>query len=511
MASLKIFQLWLVIVLAVLISAIGPVKSWPSGLGIGGQNFGPATKAQYGQYKLLRMATQGLGQKPWFLQFLSPRVDFWTSPIANGTVDVMVSPKYYRSVTNFLHSYQIPYKILMDDVQRAIDDQFKDVVDPDYENDVLKERVTVLQGGNIFSDWLQFFMRPFSNPDRPATSRQSWFPGLVRRPRKIQNNKFRKGHNMDWHSYHRLADITGYMYYLEHTYPDLCKVIEIGKSVEGRRTYILRIGSQKYSDKPAIVMEAGIHAREWISPATATYIMRELAENKNNADLIDFFDFYILPVANPDGYEYSFTSNRLWRKNRAKNRGVASLLLSLCDGVDLNRNFGYHWADALTPLHIQSGTQLNCMETYSGPGPYSEPETRNIREFVKSIQSNVVSYIPIHSYGQKILYPWSYTGVRLPDWQEMQNVGNILASAMERNSQGINYSVGSAPRTQYLAAGGSDDWARGEMGIKWVFLIELPDTGTFGFLLPATKIKGVGHSVFEGIRALAVTISRKLY
>ena len=47
--------------------------------------------------------------------------------------------------------------------------------------------------GNIFSDWLQFFMRPFSNPDRPATSRQSWFPGLVRRPRKIQNNKFRKG------------------------------------------------------------------------------------------------------------------------------------------------------------------------------------------------------------------------------------------------------------------------------------------------------------------------------
>ena len=63
---------------------------------------------------------------------------------------------------------------------------------------------------------------------------------------------------MDWHSYHRLADITGYMHYLEHTYPDLCKVIEIGKSVEGRRTYILRIGSQKYSDKPAIVMEAGM-------------------------------------------------------------------------------------------------------------------------------------------------------------------------------------------------------------------------------------------------------------
>ena len=46
----------------------------------------------------------------------------------------------------------------------------------------------------------------------------------------------------------------------------------------------------------------GIHAREWISPATATFIMRELVENQaENQDLIDFFDFYILPVANPDG------------------------------------------------------------------------------------------------------------------------------------------------------------------------------------------------------------------
>ena len=80
-SSLTIFQLWLVVVLAVLISAIEPVKSWPGGLGAGGQNFGPTTKAQYGQYKLLRMATQGLGQKPWFLQFLSPSKNFFVCPL----------------------------------------------------------------------------------------------------------------------------------------------------------------------------------------------------------------------------------------------------------------------------------------------------------------------------------------------------------------------------------------------------------------------------------------------
>ena len=47
---------------------------------------------------------------------------------------------------------------------------------------------------------------------------------------------------------------------------------------------------------------SGIHAREWISPATAAFLMRRLVENNHaNQDLIDFFDFYILPVANPDG------------------------------------------------------------------------------------------------------------------------------------------------------------------------------------------------------------------
>ena len=73
------------------------------------------------------------------------------------------------------------------------------------------------------------------------------------------------------------------------------------------------------------------------------------------------------------------------------------------------------------------------------------------------------SYIMIHSYGQKILYPWSYTAVRVHDFEDLAKMGQIMARNIERVS-GLDYSVGSAPRTQYLAAGGSDDWAKGEMG-----------------------------------------------
>merc|ERR1739844_408844 len=497
----------------------------------GQKHLGSETRTQYDRYKLVRMTTTELsGDQSKLYSFLTPRVDFWTSPYTNGTVDFMISPKEYTRVVRHLQHEKIPFKLIMKDVQQAINAQMNDVA-PDLNSDSLSERSSTIyrrQSGNIFYDFFQFLMRPFA-PRQPSHKvsvsslghdgirppnrygRYNNFDDGARRPRKIPNHhKFRKEHNMDWKKYHRLNDIYDYMYYLQQHYPQLVEVIDIGKSIEKRPMLVLKIGSKKFSDKHKIVIEGGIHAREWIAPAATTYIIKQLVERSgDNQDLVDFYDFYILPVANPDGYEYSFRANRLWRKNRRKNPGIGSLLLSLCDGVDLNRNFGYHWSDALTPLHIQSGTQLNCMETYSGPGPYSEPETRNILEFVKSIQPNVVSYIPIHSYGQKILYPWSYTGVRLPDWKEMQAVGKILANAIEESS-GAHYAVGSAPRTQYLAAGGADDWARGDMGIKWVFLIELPDTGTFGFLLPANKIVPTGQSIFEGIRALAVTISHTL-
>ena len=90
------------------------------------------------------------------------------------------------------------------------------------------------------------------------------------------------------------------MKYLQERYPNTAEIINIGDSVENRPMLVLKIGSQ-FEDKPAIFIEAGIHGREWIAPATATFIMRELVENPENQDMIDYFDFYILPVANPDG------------------------------------------------------------------------------------------------------------------------------------------------------------------------------------------------------------------
>ena len=67
-------------------------------------------------------------------------------------------------------------------------------------------------------------------------------------------------------------------------------------------------------------IDGGMHAREWISPASVTYILKKLLdEDKSkftNRHLVENLDWYVLAVANPDGYEWSRTEDRLWRKNR---------------------------------------------------------------------------------------------------------------------------------------------------------------------------------------------------
>ena len=78
--------------------------------------------------------------------------------------------------------------------------------------------------------------------------------------------------------------------------------------------------------------------REWISPATCSYIAREMVENSSKYKLLlQTFDVYIMPSMNPDGYEYTRTRDRMWRKTRSRNPGYT------CRGTDPNRNWGYNW------------------------------------------------------------------------------------------------------------------------------------------------------------------------
>lgn len=110
---------------------------------------------------------------------------------------------------------------------------------------------------------------------------------------------------MNWVSYHPLENIYSWMENLASTNSSV-SLIDAGKSYENRQLKGVKISFG--SGKRAVFIEGGIHAREWISPATVTYLINELLNSKDPSfrKIANNFDWYLFPVINPDGYEYTF-------------------------------------------------------------------------------------------------------------------------------------------------------------------------------------------------------------
>ncbi|XP_050682282.1 carboxypeptidase B-like [Leptidea sinapis] len=356
-------------------------------------------------------------------------------------IDILVKPNAIENVTRIFKRESIDFNIVIEDLQKRINE----------ENPPLDENEVELQD--------------------------------------------RRGHRMTWKQYHRLEDIHGFLDYLAKTYPAIVSVKTIGKSYEGRDIKILRISDGKATNK-AVFIDGGIHAREWISPATVTFFINQIAENfDEESDDVKNIDWYFLPVVNPDGYEFTHTSDRLWRKNRKP------LLGRQCIGTDLNRNFGYRWGGR--------GSSSNpCSDIYRGSRMFSEPESKAVADFIKTTSANFTAYITYHSYGQYLLYPWGYENAVPPDYIDLDEVGKSMAEAI-RSAGGSQYTVGASSKVLYPAAGGSDDWAKSQ-GIKYSFTIELSDTGHYGFILPTSFIESVAKESFAGLRVLSRQLNLNL-
>lgn len=300
---------------------------------------------------------------------------------------------------------------------------------------------------------------------------------------------------MTWKAYHRMDDIHSYLDYLANTYPDLCSVQTIGQSAEGRILKVIRISNGNANNK-AIWIDGGTHAREWISPATVTFIIDRFVEEwEDQPRFIQNIDWYFMPLVNPDGYEYTHDVDRLWRKNRGGNsRGR-------CVGVDLNRNFGYKWGG-------QGASRQPCAETFAGLRAFSEPESNALNKFMTHSAADFKAFLTFHSYGQFILYPWGYDRVVPPDHKDLDRVGKLAAQRM-KTIEGKSYSVGPSGSLLYPAAGASDDWAKGALGIKYTYTVEMRDSGRHGFILPATQIEKSGEEAMEFVQTVAQAVDEE--
>lgn len=141
--------------------------------------------------------------------------------------------------------------------------------------------------------------------------------------------------DFDWRNYYHLETIYAWLDHIVEKYNKFVKPIQVGTSYEGVPIKGVKLSHK--ANNTAIVVEGGIHAREWISPATATFILDKLltSEDKDVQDIAQNFDWIFFPVINPDGYKATFEKDRMWRKTRQP--------FGLCRGTDLNRNWNSQW------------------------------------------------------------------------------------------------------------------------------------------------------------------------
>ncbi|NXP45433.1 CBPB1 Carboxypeptidase, partial [Heliornis fulica] len=281
--------------------------------------------------------------------------------------------------------------------------------------------------------------------------------------------------------------------------PDLVSRSVIGETYEGRPMYLLKMGKSG-SNKKSIFMDCGFHAREWISPAFCQWFVKEAVETYGKdpvmTTLLNSLDFYVLPVVNIDGYVYTWTNDRMWRKTRSKHSGTR------CIGTDPNRNFNAGWCTI-------GASKSPCDSTYCGPAPESEKETKALADFIREHLSTIKAYLTIHSYSQLLLFPYSYTYNLPSNYEELNSIARAASEELA-SLYNTKYTYGPGATTIYPAAGGSDDWAYDE-GIKYSFTFELRDTGRYGFILPESQIQPTCEETLLAVKYIANYVLEHLY
>uniref|UniRef100_A0A8C3K1J4 Carboxypeptidase A2 n=1 Tax=Calidris pygmaea TaxID=425635 RepID=A0A8C3K1J4_9CHAR len=300
----------------------------------------------------------------------------------------------------------------------------------------------------------------------------------------------RSSNSFNYGTYHTLDDIYAELDHLASEYSSFVSKHKIGESYEKRPLYVLKF-STGGSNRPAIWLDAGIHSREWVTQASAIWIAKKvISADPSVTSLLNKMDIFLLTVTNPDGYVFTHTTNRMWRKTRSRNPG------SVCVGVDPNRNWDAGFGGP--------GASSNpCSDSYRGPSANSEVEVRSVVNFIKN-HGNIQAFLTLHSYSQLLMYPYGYKCTPPADYAELvRHHDLVLASSLLsiRSLYGTTFTVGSICTTIYQASGGSIDWSY-DYGIKYSFAFELRDTGRYGFVLPASQIIPTAEETWLGLKKI---------
>ncbi len=186
--------------------------------------------------------------------------------------------------------------------------------------------------------------------------------------------------------------------------PKLAKLVPFGTTVQGQEMLAVKVtkqaGKVKDGARPAVMYLGAQHAREWITPEMVRRLMHHFIDNYGSdpriTRLVNTTELWFVPVANPDGYDHTFTGdNRLWRKNLRDNDGDSAITGN--DGVDLNRNYATKWG-----WDNEGSSPQTSSQTYRGNRPNSEPESQALDDLFSRV--GFEQFVNYHSAAELLLY-----------------------------------------------------------------------------------------------------------
>lgn len=243
---------------------------------------------------------------------------------------------------------------------------------------------------------------------------------------------------------HHLPDVQASFGDWEAAWPDRVDRMVIGATSSGFPLEGIRITDESVAfdqaatatlQKLRVYLDGGHHGNEYLGVELVMYYLEDLlnlADQQDNATLqfLATTEVYAVPIINVDG---NFLDTR---KNSAQ--------------VDVNRNYDFQWGGAGSGGMI---TDLN----YRGPSPASEAEVRANQDFGAKIRPDV--WITMHTGVAEFYWPWGYVDEKAPDWEFFES----LEAPFENATKGAVDAMQASKL--YLAAGATDDWAYGVLGV----------------------------------------------
>ena len=245
--------------------------------------------------------------------------------------------------------------------------------------------------------------------------------------------------------------------------PNIAKAVRIGTTGQGRTIWALKLtagvgGTASRASGSALQLDFSTHASgsraRSISASCSGTSTGWKANDKSVKSLLQTTQLWFVPVANPDGYQYTFLNpgTRLWRKTLRDNNGNGTIEVG--DGVDPNRNFPEHWN-----YDSEGSSSVQSSDTYRGPAASSEPETRAMTGLLD--RKHFKFQVNYHSFGRWLLYPegWQTGTPTADDPIYFALSGNLDNPAIGSPATGDAFHPGLSSDVLYVTNGETTDYA----------------------------------------------------